>query len=287
MSAQLVSSHAELTAARAGLSPVAVVMTMGALHEGHAELIHAARKEVGRGGCVIVTDFVNPTQFGDADDFERYPRTLDHDLELAGVAGADLVYAPAVEELYGAADLRRLEDLVMVSPGALGEILEGKSRPGHFRGMLTVVAKFLHLTAPDFALFGEKDYQQLALITAMVSSLCFPVKVIGVPTVREDDGLARSSRNRFLTKHERAIAVALPRAIAVAAEVAAQDGALAGERAGRAVLAEHPEIMLDYLVVTSPELGPAAEGVGRVLVAATLGSVRLIDNVPCIIGGSG
>ena len=269
------------------MSPVAVVMTMGALHEGHAELVHAARREVGRSGCVIVTDFVNPTQFGEAEDFARYPRTLDHDLELASVAGADLVYAPAVEELYGTADLRNIQHLVMVSPGALGEILEGKSRPSHFQGMLTVVAKFLHLTAPDFAFFGEKDYQQLALITGMVKSLCFPVKVIGVPTVREEDGLAKSSRNRFLTKHERAAAVALSRAIAVAAEVAAQDGARAGERAGHAVLAEHPEILLDYLVITDPQLGPAAIGDGRVLVAARLGAVRLIDNVPCVIGGSG
>lgn len=287
MTALLASTHAELIAARADRKPVAVVMTMGALHEGHAELIHSARHEVGRSGCVIVTDFVNPTQFGDAEDFSRYPRTLDHDLELAGVAGADLLYAPALEELYGTTDVKDLDSQVMVNPGELGSILEGKSRPGHFQGMLTVVAKLLHLTDPDVALFGEKDYQQLALITAMVKSLCFSVRVVGVPTVREDDGLARSSRNRFLTKHERAIAVALPRALAVAAEVSAQDGALAGERAGRAVLAEHPEILLDYLVVTNPELGTASIGEGRVLVAAKLGSVRLIDNMPCSIGGGG
>jgi len=287
MSAQLVSNHAELTAARGDMRPVAVVMTMGALHEGHAELIHAARQEVGRAGCVIVTDFVNPTQFGEAEDFARYPRTLDHDLGLASIAGADLLYAPAVEELYGTADLQGLDGQVMVDPGSLGSILEGKSRPGHFQGMLTVVAKFLHLTSPDVAFFGEKDYQQLALITAMVRSLCFPVRVVGVPTVREEDGLALSSRNRFLTKQERSIAVALPRALAVAAEVAALDGARAAERAGRAVLADHPEIDLDYLVVTSAELGAATVGPGRVLVAARLGSVRLIDNMPCIIGGSG
>lgn len=287
MTARLVSTHEELITERGQMSPVAVVMTMGALHEGHAELIHCARQEVGRAGCVIVTDFVNPTQFGEAEDFARYPRTLDHDLELASVAGADLLYAPSVEELYGSADLRDLSAQVMVDPGALGSILEGSSRPGHFQGMLTVVAKFLHLTNPDIALFGQKDYQQLALITAMVKSLCFPVKVVGVPTVREDDGLALSSRNRFLTKHERATAVALPRAIEVAAEVAAQDGAAAGERAGRAVLAEHPEIIVDYLVITAPELGAPATGEGRVLVAATLGTVRLIDNMPCTIGGGG
>ncbi len=287
MTARLVSTHAELQAERGQLGQVAVVMTMGALHEGHAELIHCARQAVGRAGCVIVTDFVNPTQFGEAEDFERYPRTLDHDLELAGVAGADLVYAPAVEELYGSANLRELGSQVMINPGTLGSILEGSSRPGHFQGMLTVVAKFLNLTDPDIALFGEKDYQQLALIRAMVKSLCFPIKVIGVPTVREEDGLAMSSRNRFLTKQERSIAVALPRAIAVAAEVAAQDGALAGERAGRAVLVDHPEISLDYLVITNPELGAPDVGEARVLIAAKLGSVRLIDNMPCIIGGGG
>ena len=285
MTARLVSTHEELTAARGAASPVAVVMTMGALHEGHAELIHTARQDVGRGGCVIVTDFVNPTQFGEADDFARYPRTLEHDLELSGVAGADLLYAPAVEELYGTADLGSLDDQVMVSPGSLGSILEGRSRPGHFQGMLTVVAKFLHLTDPDVAFFGQKDYQQLALITAMVKSLRFPVRIVGVPTVREDDGLARSSRNRFLTKHERVIAVALPRALGVAAEVAALDGALAGERAGRAVLAENPEIQVDYLVITNPHLGAPTAGEGRVLIAAKLGSVRLIDNMPCMLGG--
>ncbi|MDP2287741.1 MAG: pantoate--beta-alanine ligase [Actinomycetota bacterium] len=286
MTARLVSTHAELKAARGTLSPVAVVMTMGALHEGHAELIHCARQEVGRGGCVIVTDFVNPTQFGEAEDFARYPRTLEHDLDLAGVAGADLVYAPAVEEVYGTTDLAHLHEQVMVHPGSLGSILEGKSRPGHFQGMLTVVAKFLHLTEPDVAFFGQKDYQQLALITSMVNSLCFSIRVVGVPTVREEDGLARSSRNRFLTKQERTTAVALSRAIAVAAEVAAQDGARAGERAGHAVLALHPEINLDYLVITNPELGPATVGEGRVLVAANIGVVRLIDNMPCVIGGS-
>ncbi|MDO8733111.1 MAG: pantoate--beta-alanine ligase [Actinomycetota bacterium] len=287
MTARLVSTHAELVAERGQLTPVAVVMTMGALHEGHAELIHCARQEVGRSGCVIVTDFVNPTQFGEAEDFERYPRTLDHDLELANVAGADLLYAPAVEELYGSANLQELGAQVMVIPGELGSILEGSSRPGHFQGMLTVVAKFLNLTDPDFALFGQKDYQQLALIKAMVKSLCFSINVVGVPTVREEDGLALSSRNRFLTKHERGEAVALPRAIAVAAEVAAQDGALAGERAGRAVLVDHPDIHLDYLVITNPELGDPVIGEGRVLIAAKLGSVRLIDNMPCFIGGSG
>lgn len=284
MTAQLVSTAAELAAARGAGRAVAVVMTMGALHEGHATLIRRAREIVGRAGCVIVTDFVNPTQFGAGEDFDRYPRTLDHDLQVSSIAGADLVYAPSVEEMYGTVRVDDLHGDVMVEPGRLGTILEGASRPGHFRGMLTIVAKLLHLTAPDHALFGEKDYQQLALIRAMVASLRFPVEVVGVPTVREDDGLALSSRNRFLTRDQRAIAAELARAIQVAAEVAAYDGPLAGERAGRAVLAAHAQIQVDYLVITDPQLGPAVPGPGRVLVAARLGETRLIDNLPCSIG---
>lgn len=286
MSALLASTHAELLAARGTSHPVAVVMTMGALHEGHAALIRQAREIVGREGFVIVSDFVNPTQFGVGEDFDRYPRTLEHDVEVSGRAGADVVYAPSVAEMYGTDQLDQLNDQVMVDPGPLGATLEGVVRPGHFKGMLTIVGKLLHLTAPDYALFGEKDYQQLALITAMVQSLRFPVKVIGVPTIREDDGLAMSSRNRFLSQQERALAAVVPRAIQVAAEVAAHDGAHAGERAGLAILAEHPEFTVDYLTITNPQLGPPVSGEGRVLVAVRLGSTRLIDNVACHVSAS-
>ena len=285
MTSLLASTHAELLAARGASSPVAVVMTMGALHEGHATLLREARAVVGRSGFVIVTNFVNPTQFGAGEDFDRYPRTLDRDLEVSELAGADVMFAPSVEEMYGTDRLDLLGDQVMVDPGSLGDILDGLSRPGHFKGMLTIVGKFLHLTAPDYAFFGEKDYQQLALITSMVKSLRFPVSVIGVPTVREDDGLAMSSRNRYLSAQERKVAALVPRAIQVAAEVAAQDGARAGERAGIALLADHPEISLDYLVVTNPELGEAVPGEGRVLIAVRLGTTRLIDNIACRVGG--
>jgi len=284
VSALLASTHAELISARDDNKSVAVVMTMGALHEGHAALIRTAREVVGRAGCVVVTDFVNPTQFGAGEDFDRYPRTLEHDLEVSGIAGADVVFAPSVEEMYGSSSLAELGNQVMIEPGALGEILEGAVRPGHFKGMLTIVGKLLHLTAPQFALYGEKDYQQLALITSMVAQLRFPVEVIGVPTVREDDGLAMSSRNRFLTKQERASASVIPRAIQAAAEVAKYDGAVAGVRAGTAILADHSEIALDYLVITNPQLGPPQLGAGRVLVAARIGSTRLIDNIACEIG---
>ncbi|MFG3197908.1 pantoate--beta-alanine ligase [Streptomyces sp. NPDC048208] len=186
----------------------AVVMTMGALHEGHATLIRAAREIAGTDGEVVVTVFVNPLQFGAGEDLDRYPRTLDADIALAGRAGADAVFAPAVDEVYPGG-----EPQVRITAGPMGGRLEGATRPGHFDGMLTVVAKLLHLTRPDVALFGQKDAQQLALIRRMVRDLNFGVDIVGVPTVREEDGLALSSRNRYLAPEERATALALSRAL--------------------------------------------------------------------------
>ncbi|WP_405788260.1 pantoate--beta-alanine ligase [Streptomyces sp. NBC_01367] len=186
----------------------AVVMTMGALHEGHATLIRTARELAGPEGQVVVTVFVNPLQFGAGEDLDRYPRTLDADLAIAEEAGADAVFAPAVDEVYPGGDPQ-----VRITAGPMGERLEGATRPGHFDGMLTVVAKLLHLTRPDLALFGQKDAQQLALIRRMVTDLNFPVEVVGVPTVREEDGLALSSRNRYLSAAERGTALALSRAL--------------------------------------------------------------------------
>ncbi|MEU6526090.1 pantoate--beta-alanine ligase [Streptomyces sp. NPDC046924] len=186
----------------------AVVMTMGALHEGHATLIRAARDLAGADGEVVVTVFVNPLQFGEGEDLDRYPRTLDADLDVAGRAGADAVFAPSAEEVYPGG-----EPQVRISAGPMGERLEGAVRPGHFDGMLTVVAKLLHLTRPDVALYGQKDAQQLALIRRMVRDLNFGVDIVGVPTVREDDGLALSSRNRYLSAAERRTALALSGAL--------------------------------------------------------------------------
>ncbi|MFI8824598.1 pantoate--beta-alanine ligase [Streptomyces sp. NPDC053431] len=198
---------------------LAVVMTMGALHEGHATLIRTAREEVGKQGTVVATVFVNPLQFGAGEDLDRYPRTLDADLLLAAGAGADAVFAPSVDEVYPGG-----EPQVRITAGPMGERLEGASRPGHFDGMLTVVAKLLHLTRPDLAFFGQKDAQQLALIRRMVRDLNFPVRVIGVPTVRETDGLALSSRNRYLSAEERQTALALSRALFAARDrLAAQE----------------------------------------------------------------
>ncbi|MEU5309319.1 pantoate--beta-alanine ligase [Streptomyces sp. NPDC021562] len=186
----------------------AVVMTMGALHEGHATLIRAAREAAGPDGEVVVTVFVNPLQFGAGEDLDRYPRTLEADLKLAEQAGADAVFAPSVDEVYPGG-----RPQVRVTAGPMGDLLEGASRPGHFDGVLTVVAKLLHLTRPDVALFGQKDAQQLAVIRRMVRDLNFGIEIIGVPTVREADGLALSSRNRYLSADERRTALTLSRAL--------------------------------------------------------------------------
>ncbi|MGI5481453.1 pantoate--beta-alanine ligase [Streptomyces lavendofoliae] len=201
----------------------AVVMTMGALHEGHATLVRAAREHVGRDGFVLVTVFVNPLQFGAGEDLDRYPRTLEADLKTAERAGANAVFAPSADEVYPGG-----EPQVRITGGPMGERLEGASRPGHFDGMLTVVAKLLHLTRPDVAFFGQKDAQQLALIRRMVRDLNFPVEIVGVPTVREPDGLALSSRNRYLSPAERRTALSLSAALFAARDrLAAQTALLA------------------------------------------------------------
>ena len=199
-------TRAELAEARAALKgTVGVVMTMGALHAGHETLLRAAREQADH---VLVTIFVNPLQFGPNEDFDRYPRTLDADLEVCRRAGADLVFAPSVADMYPDGQPR-----VRLDPGPLGEELEGASRPGFFHGVLTVVLKLLQLTRPDLAFFGEKDYQQLTLVRRMARDLDVPVEVVGVPTVREPDGLALSSRNRYLREPERAAALSLSAAL--------------------------------------------------------------------------
>jgi pantoate--beta-alanine ligase len=259
--------RAEWTADRIG-----VVMTMGALHAGHAELLRAARERCDR---VIATLFVNPLQFGAQEDFTRYPSTFDADLELCHQAGVDLLFAPESAELYpgGAGQLR-------VSAGPLGELLEGAARPGHFDGVLTVVSKLLHLTAPTFAFFGEKDAQQLLLIRRLVQDLDFPVRIIGVPTIREADGLARSSRNRYLSASERASALAISRALFAAAEA---DNPAAIRARAHAILAAEPGLSLDYLALVDPEtlteIGADFQGPALLAAAARVGSTRLIDNI--------
>jgi len=258
--------------------PVAVVMTMGALHDGHAALLRQARA---RAATVIATIFVNPLQFAPNEDFDRYPRTFDADLAVCAREQTDLVFAPTPDVMYPGG-----QPAVRVNPGPLGEILEGASRPGFFHGVLTVVLKLLHLTRPDVAFFGEKDYQQLALIRRMVHDLDLETEIVGVPTVREPDGLARSSRNRYLSPTERTSALAISGALRAGAAAGLSSGGDAALAAAQAVLDAEPGLDLDYLALTDPLLGPApAAGQARLLIAAKVGTTRLIDNAPVMLGG--
>ena len=275
----IAKSRTQLAELRAGLTgEVAVVMTMGALHEGHAELIRAAR---GRGDAVIVTVFLNPLQFAPGEDLDRYPRTFDADLALCRREGVDLVFAPTPDVVYPDGDPG-----VLVDAGALGDRLEGEHRPGHFDGVLTVVGKLLHLTRPDVALFGEKDAQQLALIRRMVRDLDFPVEVVGMPTVREADGLAMSSRNTYLSSVDRLAALSLHRALENGAAAAAGGASAVLLSAGKVLDAE-PGVAVDYLALvdelTWQDAGVATAN-ARLLVAARVGSTRLIDNVSVDLG---
>jgi pantoate--beta-alanine ligase len=277
-------TRSELKAAREALSSrdVAVVMTMGALHDGHAQLIRAARQ---RHDHVVVTIFLNPLQFGPKEDLSRYPRTFDADLEICTTAGVDVIFAPTPDVVYPDGDPG-----VRVSAGPLGEVLEGASRPGHFDGVLTVVGKLLHLTAARSAYFGQKDAQQLLLIRRMVRDIDFPVDVVSVPTVREHDGLAMSSRNMYLTESDRETALCLSRALRAGGEAAAY-GASAIRRAAREVLVEEPLALVDYLVLVHPQtLADVPEwyrGEALLAVAARVGTTRLIDNTPLVVGPGG
>jgi pantoate--beta-alanine ligase len=253
---------------------VGFVPTMGALHTGHLSLIEAARRQT---QLVVVSIFVNPIQFNQAEDFDRYPRTLETDVHLCETAGADIVFAPDAQEMYP-------EPLAaFVEAPSLSEHLCGHFRPGHFRGVATVVMKLFQIVRPDFAYFGEKDAQQLAVIRRMVRDLNVPVTVVGASTLREPDGLALSSRNRRLGLAERQIAPLLYQALLLAAaeirNAVSPDAAL--EKA-RLFLAEHPQIQVEYLESVDPDsMQPITGSQGSVLIAiaAWLGGVRLIDNV--------
>ncbi|HZC69460.1 MAG TPA: pantoate--beta-alanine ligase [Jatrophihabitans sp.] len=269
----VVRARAEFAAARAELpAPVGLVPTMGALHAGHLALLNAARAEC---ASVITTNFVNPMQFGPAEDLARYPRTFEADLAVCQAAGVDLVWAPGVSDVY----LRGSTE-VSVQPGPLGDVLEGAARPGHFAGVLTVVAKFLNLVRPDRAYFGEKDYQQLTLIRRMTDDLDLGAAIVGVPTVREPDGLALASRNVYLSADERRQALALSRALFAGRDAAAL-GAAGVLAAARDTLGALP---VDYLELRDADLRPVSEhGPARLLVAARIGTTRLIDNVGFVL----
>ena len=283
----LARTRAGLAAARGSLvGPVVLVPTMGALHEGHRALLRRARQVAIPNGAVVVSVFVNPLQFGAGEDFGRYPRTLDRDVAICGEEGAAVVFAPDHAQMYPSAPL------VTVDPGPMGQVLEGKSRPGFFGGVLTVVLKLFHLAQPDAAVFGEKDAQQLALVRRMTADLDLAVEIVAEPTVRDSGGLAVSSRNAYLAGPERATALALSRALRAGKEQARQ-GPAGVLGAARAVLEPaaraDPPLLPDYLALVDPdffdEVGDDYRGAAILLVAGTAGSTRLIDNMPMLIGG--
>lgn len=264
--------RAALAHARKGGVRVVLVPTMGALHEGHRRLAQRAR-EVGE--VVVVSIFVNPLQFAPGEDLDRYPRTLDAD--VAALAGlADVVFAPTAAEMYPDGPSQTL-----VTPGVVASLYEGASRPGHFDGVLTVVAKLFNIVQPDVAVFGQKDAQQVYLVQRMITDLNLPLSLDVVDIVRENGGLALSSRNRYLDADQRAVALALSRALAAAGSAAAS-GAQAARQAALRVFDAEPDVRLDYLVVVDPatflEVGDDARGPALVLVAARVGTTRLIDN---------
>ncbi len=255
---------------------VMLVPTMGALHHGHLALVRAAKRVPG--SVVVVSIFVNPLQFGAGEDLDAYPQTLDDDLALLRGEDVEIVFAPTAASMYP--DGLR----TTVHPGPLAAELEGGPRPTHFAGVLTVVMKLLQIVRPDRVFFGEKDYQQLMLIRQMVADLNVDVAVVAVPTIREADGLAMSSRNRYLDPQQREAAVALSAALTAGAH-AAEAGAQAALDAARAVLEAVPGLTVDYLELRDLELGPLQpDRPGRLLVAARLGSTRLLDNIAIEIG---
>ena len=279
---ELATTRAGLAAVRAGLSaPVVLVPTMGALHRGHQRLLRAARTLAGPRGSVIVSIFVNPLQFGPNEDLDRYPRTLDDDLAMCAREGARLVFAPSAAEMYPGG-----QPQVTVDPGPAGRLFEGEFRPGFFDGVLTVVLKLLHLTRPAVAVFGQKDAQQLALVRRMVTDLNLDVVIEPVPTARDADGLATSSRNRYLSAADRAVALALPRALR-AGQASAAGGADAVLAAARGALYAESGLAVDYVAVVEPgTFGPPGPGPALLVAAARAGGTRLIDNMPVVLPGA-
>ena len=255
----------QIASARQLGQTIGLVPTMGALHEGHAALMRRAREET---GYVVATIFVNPTQFDRPDDFQKYPRDLAGDLAFCERLGVDAVFAPDAQEMYAG------EVLTSVAVAGLSTRLEGEFRPGHFRGVATVVAKLFHIVPADRAYFGEKDAQQLAVIQKMTADLNFPVTIVPVPTVREPDGLAMSSRNQRLTPQQRRIAPILYQALCLARSK--------GRQAALELLASVPEVRVEYLEVVDPETFQPVDQIAgdvRIVAAAWVGAVRLIDNL--------
>lgn len=276
---QILHTVADMAAVRERLSAVgkslALVPTMGALHQGHLALVSKARELA---DVVVVSIFVNPLQFGAGEDFDRYPRTLDTDVEsLTGEA--EYVFAPDVNEIYP--DRVGGEAVPIQAAGAVGDTFEGASRPGHFDGVLTVVARLFDIVKPDVAVFGQKDAQQVFLVRSMIDALALPIRFEVLETVRESDGLALSSRNRYLTEEERAAALALPHALLAVAREAQHGNVAAVREAGRKVFENYPLVRLDYLDLVDPtnfqSVSDDYQGPATVVVAAVVGTTRLID----------
>lgn len=275
----LIQTVSELRAWRQSAGKVLFVPTMGALHEGHASLVREARRMAGSSARVAASIFVNPLQFGPNEDFDRYPRTLEADLALCEASGADMVFAPSVPEVY------HPDRSIKILETSLSTVLCGASRPGHFDGVCTVVAKLFNLVQPDESVFGKKDYQQLAIIRRLVRDLDIPVIIHGIDTVREADGLAMSSRNRYLTPEERAQAPALRAAL-----VAARQAWLDGQTDSAALLSlirtqitDHAPLGTeDYIALVNQHTllpQPTATASGLIALAVRFGKARLIDNI--------
>jgi pantoate--beta-alanine ligase len=289
MTPQLARTRADLAVVRRDLpAPVVVVPTMGALHAGHRALMRRARELAGPDGSVLATIFVNPLQFGPGEDFDRYARPLDADLEVCATEGVAAVFAPDRREMYPRTPR------VTVDPGPTGQVLEGEFRPGFFGGVLTVVLKLFQLTRPDIAVFGSKDAQQLALVRQMTADLDLGIRIEAVATVRDADSLATSSRNAYLSAGDRAAALAIPAALAAGRDVAA-GGPGSVLSAARQVLGRPASngqaLRVDYLCLVHPEtFAPVSEqysGPAVLAVAARVGATRLIDNVPLTLPGEG
>jgi pantoate--beta-alanine ligase len=278
----LARTTAELRDVRDGLAaPVVLVPTMGALHAGHRALLRAARAAAGPAGSVVVSIFVNPLQFRPGEDLDRYPRTLDDDLAMCAAEGIRVVFAPSAADVYPGG-----QPEVTVDPGPMGRVFEGQFRPGFFAGVLTVVLKLFHLTRPDVAVFGEKDAQQLALVRRMVRDTSLDIAIEAVPTVRDADGLATSSRNGYLSAAERALALTMPRALR-AGQARAGEGAQAVLTAAREILLGEPALAVDYVALVDPRtfapIRPGQAGPAVIVAAVTAGTTRLIDNVPVLL----
>ena len=277
---QLVHGNSELRLAMNGLgSNICLVPTMGALHDGHAALIAAGKEFVGKDGCVVVSDFVNPKQFGQNEDFEKYPRNIEQDLKVARSAGAHILWAPSVEDVYPG------QWPMDIETDPRFEILEGKSRSGHFAAVLEVVTRLFNIVQPNIAVFGEKDFQQLVFISEMAKKREPQIGILAVPTKRDFDGLALSSRNVYLSSDQRNVAHLIPDALKQGVLLASKGADLQEiKESVKEIISKSNLIEIEYVEILNNELNELIPGVvGRILIAAKLGNTRLIDNMPILL----